>query len=211
MGDVSRFELYERMKSYLAAPPDVLPCNEKYIKQHYILNCMGAIITTNHLTDGIYLPAEDRRHFVAWSDCKQSDFPAGYWNKIYKWYDNGGDRHVAAYLDSLDISDFDPKAPPPKTPAFWSIVNANRTTEEGEMADIIDALGTPDAITKAPVTPDVLTIDMILEKAGENYANHDFEDWTRDRKNRKAQPQARSLRLSRGDQSRRQGWDVEDQ
>ena len=67
MGDVNRFELYDGMKTLLAAPPDVLECNEKHIKQHYMLNCMGVVITTNHLTDGIYLPAEDRRHYVAWS------------------------------------------------------------------------------------------------------------------------------------------------
>jgi hypothetical protein len=74
MGEVSRFELYEAMKTLMAAPPDVLECNEKHIKQHYVLNCMGAIITTNHLTDGIYLPPEDRRHYVAWSDCVPGDF-----------------------------------------------------------------------------------------------------------------------------------------
>jgi hypothetical protein len=28
MGEVSRYELYEHLKTYLAAPPDVLPCNE---------------------------------------------------------------------------------------------------------------------------------------------------------------------------------------
>jgi hypothetical protein len=31
---------------------------------------------------------------------------------------------VAAYLANLDLSAFDPKAPPPKTDAFWAIVDA---------------------------------------------------------------------------------------
>ena len=174
MGDVSRYEFYEHSKSYLAAPPDVVECNEKYIQQHYVLNCMGVVITTNHLNDGIYLPPEDRRHFVAWSECKPTDFPDGYWNKIYKWYDDGGDRHVAAYLDTLDISDFDPKAPPPKTPAFWSIVNANRTTEEGETADCLDGLG----------NPAVVTIKTIINEARKLRLSS-FGEWLRDRKNRK--------------------------
>jgi Primase C terminal 2 (PriCT-2)/Family of unknown function (DUF5906) len=171
MGDVTRFEFYEHMKSYLAAPPDVLPCNEKYIKQHYVLNCMGVIITTNHLTDGIFLPAEDRRHYVAWSDCAPTDFDADFWGTIYRWYDDGGDRHVAAYLATLDISDFDAKAPPPKTAAFWDIVAANRTTEESELQDVLDELGNPDAVTLA----------TIIDKA-----SMDFADWLRERKNRKA-------------------------
>jgi bifunctional DNA primase/polymerase-like protein/primase-like protein len=70
MGEVSRFELYDAMLTLLAAPPDVLECNEKWIKQHYVLNCVGVVITSNHLTDGIYLPPDDRRHYVAWSECK---------------------------------------------------------------------------------------------------------------------------------------------
>jgi Family of unknown function (DUF5906) len=171
MGDVSRFELYDGMKTILAAPPDVLDCNEKHIKQHYILNCMGVIITTNHLTDGIYLPAEDRRHYVAWSDCQPTDFTRTFWDKMWKWYDAGGDQHVAAYLATLDISDFDPKAPPLKTPAFWSIVNANRTTEEAELQDVLDTLGNPDAVTIAEIVGKALL---------------DFSDWLLDRRNRKA-------------------------
>jgi hypothetical protein len=51
---------------------------------------------------------------------------------------------VAAYLASLDISGFNPKAPPPKTPAFWAIV-ANRAPEDAELADVLDGLGNPNA------------------------------------------------------------------
>jgi hypothetical protein len=171
MGDVSRFELYEAMKQLLAAPPNVLSCNEKHIKQHYVLNCMFVIITTNHLTDGIFLPGEDRRHYVAWSDCKPTDFAPDFWIKFWSWYDEGGDRHVAAYLDTLDISDFDPDAPPPKTPAFWSIVNANRSGEEAELQDILDELGNPDVVTHGEILSE---------------ARIDFSKWLTDRKNRKA-------------------------
>jgi hypothetical protein len=35
-----------------------------------VFNCLGFIITTNYKTDGIYLPADDRRHYVAWSHRK---------------------------------------------------------------------------------------------------------------------------------------------
>ena len=50
------------------APPDVLRVNEKFLREYYIFNVIGFIITTNHRTDGIYLPADDRRHYVAWSE-----------------------------------------------------------------------------------------------------------------------------------------------
>ena len=58
-----------------------------------------------------------------------------------------GFEDVAAYLAMLDISDFNPKAPPPKTPAFWAIVDANRPPEESEIADVLDLIGNPPALT----------------------------------------------------------------
>src|SRR5215472_1160908 len=68
------------------------------------------------------LPAEDRRHYVAWSDLTKEDFTQAYWDEIWGWYENdGGIGHVVAYLQELDIADFNPKAPPPKTEAFWAI------------------------------------------------------------------------------------------
>src|SRR4029077_6096648 len=107
----------------------------------------GIIITTNHKTDGIFLPADDRRHFVAWSDLTKESFEPAYWTGLWRWYDSGGDRHVAAYLAQLDINSFDAKAPPPKTPAFWEIVDASRAPEDAEMQDAIDALDAPDVLT----------------------------------------------------------------
>jgi hypothetical protein len=171
MGEVSRYELYEHMKAYLAAPPDMLLVNEKHIRQHYVINCMGVIFTTNHLTNGIYLPAEDRRHYVAWSDATPQDFSKEYWDDLYAWFNSGGDRHVAAFLASVDISGFNPKAPPPKTRAFWDIVNASRTGEESELGDVIELLGNPVAVTLAEITA----------KAGA-----DLSEWLADRKNRRA-------------------------
>src|SRR5262249_61912576 len=60
------------------------------------------------------------------------------------WYEAGGFGNVAAYLDGLDISAFDPKKPPPETQTFDDIVEANRPLEEAELADVLDKLGTPD-------------------------------------------------------------------
>jgi len=172
LGDTDRFKFYDHMKAYTAAPPDVLRVDEKHLREHSVLNCCGVIITTNHKADGIYLPADDRRHFVAWSDLdKDKDFGPGYWSDLWSWYVNGGDRHVAAYLAEFDISSFDPKAPPPKTPAFWDIVDAGRASEDAELADTLDRMGNPDATTLARIM---------------NEANGEFAVWIKDRRNRKA-------------------------
>jgi hypothetical protein len=173
LGDVNRFQFYDHMKAYTAAPPDVLRVDEKHLREHSVFNCCGVIITTNYKTDGIYLPANDRRHFVAWSDLTMKDFDDGYWNHLWGWYHRGGTKHVAAYLAELDIAEFDPKAPPPKTPAFWAIVDAGRSPEDAELADVIDRMGAPEAFTLTKIT---------------NQAEGDFADWIRDRKNRRVIP-----------------------
>ena len=118
LGETNRFAFYDRMKIYTASPPEVLQVNEKHLRQYYAFNVSGVILTTNHRTDGIYLPADDRRHYVAWSERKQIDFGHEYWTNLFAWYQDGGDKHVAAFLDTLDISGFNPKAPPPKTAAI---------------------------------------------------------------------------------------------
>ena len=173
LGDVDRFAFYDHMKAYTAAPPDVLRVDEKNLREYSILNCCGVIITTNHKSDGIYLPADDRRHFVAWSDLQKEDFPDNYWNTLWRWYAQGGGQHVTAFLAALDIASFDPKAPPPKTSAFWDIVDASRAPEDAELADVLDQLGNPDATTIAAIA---------AEATGE------FLGWTVDRKNRRIIP-----------------------
>lgn len=173
LGDVDRYAFYDHLKAYTAAPPDVLRCDEKNIREYSVLNVCGVVITTNHKTDGIYLPADDRRHYVAWSDLTKDDFPANYWTNLYKWYAREGNGHVAAFLKSLDISAFDPKAPPPKTEAFWAIVDANRAPEDAELSDAIDALGNPDAVT----------LSDIIACAGT-----DFAAWLKDRRNSRQIP-----------------------
>jgi hypothetical protein len=173
LGDIDRFAFYDHMKAYTAAPPDVLRVDEKNLREYSVLNCCGAIITTNHKADGIFLPADDRRHYVAWSDMTKDDFPSDYWSWMWNWYDHGGDGHVAAYLAELDLSKFDPKAPPPKTAAFWDIVDASRSPEDAELDDVLDRLGRPDATTLLRV---------------QNVASGDFQAWLMDRKNRRQIP-----------------------
>lgn len=173
LGEINRYAFYEHMKTLIAAPPDVLRCDEKNLREHAVMNVCGVLITTNHKMDGIYLPSDDRRHYVAWSDLTKDDFADDYWRDLWAWYASGGLGHVAAYLTQFDLSGFDPKAPPHKTAAFYDIVDANRAPEEAELSDIFDSLENPDAVT----------LDRIASKA-----TGDIRDWLRDRKNRRAIP-----------------------
>jgi len=177
LGDVDRFAFYDHTKALIAAPPDVIRCDEKNIREHPVPNVCGVIITTNHKSDGLYLPADDRRHYVAWSDLDKDHFEVDYWNQLWGWYGSGGIGHVAAYLASLDLSGFDAKAPPLKTEAFWHIVNAARAPEESELADILEGLRWPDAITLESIASHARVMGF-----------HDFSDWLGDRRNRRMIP-----------------------
>lgn len=174
LGELDRYAFYDHMKVYTAAPPDVLRCDEKNIREYAVFNVMGVIITSNHKTNGIYLPADDRRHYVAWSDAEREAFTADYWNDLYAWYQQGGTRHVAAMLRSYDLSGFDPKAPPAKTPAFWDIVDANRAPEDAELAGLIETMKDPAVLTIA---------DLILGNTDD-----EFRAYLKDRRNSRAIP-----------------------
>jgi hypothetical protein len=176
LGEYDRFGFYDHMKTYTAAPPDTLRIDEKHLREYYIPNVCGVIITTNHKNDGIFLSEDDRRHYVAWSSRQKEDqkFQGGYWQDMWKWYATEGTAHVAAYLREHDLSGFDPKAPPPKTAAWWSIVDSNRPAEESELADAIDKLTDKRAIT------------VILLRT--NTSDASLAEWLDDRKNRRTIP-----------------------
>ena len=141
-----------------------------------MLNVCGVIITTNHKTDGIYLPADDRRHLrgVVRRVTKE-DFDPNYWNRaLGRGTSNGGDGHVAAYLAEL-------RPRPTSTrrrrhrrrPAFWDIVDANRAPEDAELADALDALGRPEATT----------IAELAERA-----SNEFREWLLERRHSRLIP-----------------------
>lgn len=147
-GEVGQYKFYEHMKVICAAPPDVLRINAKHIMEYYIPNCCGVIITTNHRTGAVWIPENDRRNYIAWSTLTQADFTEDYWNKLWLWLGKGeGCSHVAAYLKTLDISKFDAKAPPKKTDAFYTMVDAGTPEKTDDIADALDAVGQPDAVT----------------------------------------------------------------
>jgi len=177
LGDVDRYGFYEHLKALTASPPDVLRCDEKNIREHSVMNCMGVIITTNHKSDGIFLPADDRRHFVAWSDLTKEEFEPDYWLRLYKWYAAGGINNVSTFLRTRDLSGFDSKAPPPHTEAWHEIVNANRAPEDAELADVLDLCAWPDALTLEQLTT-----------AARGIPGSTFGQYLTERKNRRVIP-----------------------
>jgi hypothetical protein len=148
----SRYTFYEKTKIYAAAPPEALPCHEKFQPRGYVPNVVGLLITTNYETDGVYLPAGDRRHYVVWSNRTKEEFSPEYFNRLWDWLRfEGGHGHVAAYLLQRDLSTFDPHAPPRLTEAFYAIVQAGRAPEDIDLGNAIDELGRPDICSLATI------------------------------------------------------------
>lgn len=148
-GGESRFQFYEKTKTIIAAPPEVHVIRDLFTSPYQIPNLNNVIITTNYRTGGMYLPNDDRRHFVAYSDLPVGTFDEGYWRKFHEWMDGGGLEECAAYLMSRDVSRFNPKASPPRTAAFWAMCEAGETDETSDLADILDGHA---AVTLAQLT-----------------------------------------------------------
>src|SRR5205814_331754 len=133
------------------------------------------------------------RHYVAWSIKKKEEFEPQYWNSFWRYLDGGGDRHVAAYLAELDLSGFDPKAPPRLTEAFWDVVNAHRAPEDAELSDALEAYADHQRASGLPYSHFVKRDGAILPNAVTlrrltSYASNEFQEWLKDRKNRRVIP-----------------------
>jgi hypothetical protein len=181
---IDRYQFYERTKTLMASPPETLTVQEKYLKRYSIMNLVCIIVTTNNKTNGLYLKSDDRRHFVAWSPLTEADFEADYFKRLYEWYDKeDGFAHVAAYLREVDVADFDPKASPPKTSAFWEIVGANQAPEDSELSSLLTMIGNP------LEQPDAVTVEQVAAMAERHLTEFgDFYSMITDRKSRRTMP-----------------------
>lgn len=180
LGDIKRWSLYEKMKTMLAAPPETLRIDAKYKPQFHALNAANFVITTNHQFDGLYLPADDGRHYVAGTNTTRNQVIGGdenFFRDYYRWYLNSGRNHIVAFLHAydLDAAGFDAKSPPPKTEAFYRMVSTNVAPEVAWLKDVITRLGNPAAITP----------QQLRSNTGEN---RDLRQWLEEPKYRRVLP-----------------------
>jgi hypothetical protein len=139
MGDENRYSFYEATKPLIAGPPDTLRCNLKGQTPYSVPNVMAVVITTNNKLSGLYLPADDRRHYVTWSPAERPS--TDYFDHLWDWMDNrGGKEAVVGYLQRLDVSGFGAQADPPKTEAWHQVVAASINPDELSLSDAIEGL-----------------------------------------------------------------------
>ena len=170
-GQTSRYGLYEHAKSALAIPPDTLRVNEKYLREYCIFNRFGMIITTNY-RDALYLPDNDRRYYITFSDQAPEEFDAAFWKEFWGWYRNGGIEHAVAWLRQYDLSTFDPKAKPRRTASFDYMVETERGEEYAELMNAIAALDNPRALTLARLMEKAPALEWLHDKHKRRFIRH---------------------------------------
>lgn len=146
LGGESRYGFYDATKDVTTSPPETHRINTKGVPQYAAVNVCGVIMTSNH-NDALYIPADDRRHYVCLSNRDREELPPGYFEDMHAWFENGGSAAVAHYLANLDLSDFGAKAPPPKTAGWHMLVAAGLAPESGDLTDVIEAMDKPAALT----------------------------------------------------------------
>jgi hypothetical protein len=182
LGESDRFAFYERRKSWMVSPPRVIMVADKNVRIHPVVNVVKSVTFSNSKA-GLYLPAEDRRNDVMWSECAPDDFPPDYFTNLYKWYGEGGYSHVKAFLDAVDLTDFDPGARPPQTAAFKEIVGYNQSSEATNLGNLLDWMNMP-----FDDRPTAVTIPMLVKAALSPDADGHFDealDLLQDKKARK--------------------------
>lgn len=139
-----------RMKPYIASPPDTLHINPKGTKAFHIQNVVHEILYSNE-HHPVLIDDGDRRYFVLTSDLRVTN-RAGYqkqeWRDyfagLWYWMDTQkGWEAVVHWLLSWDVTQFNPKAAPPMTEAKLEIMEQGRTVAETLIYDCIDNAAGP--------------------------------------------------------------------
>lgn len=149
--DMSKWAFNERMKVLIAGSPDCATVNPKYGHTYFIKMHCGVIVTTNHLLTGIYIPEDDRRYDVIECASKQAmgltndEKVKEYFAALWKWFNDGGFAHVAAFLHQRDISEFSPSNGQRKTAAHTNVVSSSFSSDH-EFIDALHEMGEPELL-----------------------------------------------------------------
>lgn len=133
-----------KLKPIAAAPPDKLRVREMFTKPFWVRNLVNGTMTTNSRTPLRLL--ESRRFFAIWSDLKVRDAAGdispdwvAYWSSLWQWMESGGKDYCVWYLRNVvDLSDFNPGAPPPVTDFLKDIQEQSKPPLQRTIEEFIE-------------------------------------------------------------------------
>lgn len=148
--ELSKWQFYEKTKRLITGTKATV--NMKYGAKFNFRPYSGLVMTTNHLLTGIYIPPGDRRYdIIETPSMAQLGWPLGiedpgrkeYFAELYNWLKNeNGFAHVAAYLASVDIGQFDAANGQRPTEAFKAAIKTGMEADDW-LDDALEVLGRP--------------------------------------------------------------------
>ena len=130
-----RRSLENRLKSIIAAPPELLVVERKGLHPYMVPNRAQVVAFTNE-RGAISLSADDRRWFVTWTHAPRMTPDEG--KSFWAWLEKGGGfAAVTAWLHARDVSAFNAGAAPPWTDAKEAMLSAARPMAESWLMEQI--------------------------------------------------------------------------
>lgn len=140
--------MYNTLKPIIAAPPNTLPLNDKYMKMRHIVNVVRTFLTTNDWL-AMYVPEEDRRLFIMHSKLPakwyEMEGRPNYFADYWAWVEGPGIDAVHNFLMKRDISKFNPKANIAKTQGWHAVAGSWAPVEDGIEA-VLRKIGSPPVV-----------------------------------------------------------------
>ena len=129
-----RRALANRLKPFIAAPPETLTINRKGLHPYEMLNRLQVIAFTNDPLP-ITIPTQDRRWFCVWSHAPRMDPDAA--QALWAWYKRGGFEKIAAWLWQRNVARFNPAAAPPVTEWKLNMVEHGLSVAESFLVELM--------------------------------------------------------------------------
>lgn len=174
--DMSKWAFNERTKVLIAGSPDYCQINPKYGQKYSVRMHCGVIITTNHLSNGIYIPPDDRRYDVIESATMAEMGLADeatrkrYFSDLWDWFLQGGSAHVAAYLAEKPLGGWSASGGQRKTAAHATVV-AGGTVGDSWLEDVLDAMNYPTGVREDWIVQHVVAAGGKAEDARKRINN----------------------------------------
>jgi len=130
----TRRQLANQLKPIIAAPPEMLPINRKGLHPYMMANRLFVLAFSNDPVP-ISLASQDRRWFCVWSTAPRMNSDRA--RKIWNWYRGGGFVAIANWLQSRDVSAFNPSAPPMMTEFKQNLVEHGMSMAESFLVEML--------------------------------------------------------------------------
>lgn len=141
-------------------------------------NLMNAVFLSNH-ADGMFLSDHDRRYYV--HEIKAGPLPDSLKQEFLAWRPNGGTASLLHYLQTVDLTGFDPKGRAPVTNSKREMIEASRSDLDRWALDVVSGanpigreVATAEELTRrflneyshVRVAPSVSTVGKVLVRMG---------------------------------------------